>query len=358
MLCPFSENFAGARARFIGAVQAANVEVESFPHGSHGPDGEQLSTDVAWFGSSQATRVVVMISGTHGVEGFYGSATQIAWIQLSEFSRLPRDTAALLIHAINPYGFAWLRRSNEQNVDLNRNWIDFSKPLPTNPGYEELAEDLCPVDWSPESQRATGDRIASWIGAHGLAAYQSAVSSGQWQHPKGLFFGGTRPAWSRETLTEILIGRLKRARRVNILDFHTGLGPFGYAELISDQHPDDASFKRARCWIGASMTSVNGGGSVSSKLQGDCLSAIPGLLPHAIVDAIAIECGIKSIHEVAYALRADAWLHAYGDPSSDEANAIKTLICDAFHSRDPLWQGMAIGQGLAVCRSAIAGLVD
>ena len=29
----------------------------------------------------------------------------------------------VLLHALNPYGFAWLRRVNEHNVDLNRNFL-------------------------------------------------------------------------------------------------------------------------------------------------------------------------------------------------------------------------------------------
>ena len=29
-----------------------------------------------------------------------------------------------MIHALNPFGFAHLRRANEDNVDLNRNFVD------------------------------------------------------------------------------------------------------------------------------------------------------------------------------------------------------------------------------------------
>ena len=33
-----------------------------------------------------------------------------------------------------------------------------------------------------------------------------------------------------------------------------------------------------------------------------------------------------------------------------------TLIRNAFHSDDPTWQGMAVGQGLWACRAAVGGL--
>jgi hypothetical protein len=84
---------------------------------------------------------------------------------------------------------------------------------------------------------------------------------------------------------------------------------------------------------------------------------MPDLLPHALVDAVALECGIRPINEVASALRADAWLHSHGDPLSAEAKPIKTMIRAAFHSDEPMWQGMALGQGLAACQAAQCGLV-
>ncbi len=68
---------------------------------------------------------------------------------------MPKDVAVLHVHAINPYGFAWLRRTNEQNIDINRNWINFDLPLPENPLYEELSDFLCPTDWSAETQAWT-----------------------------------------------------------------------------------------------------------------------------------------------------------------------------------------------------------
>jgi Protein of unknown function (DUF2817) len=130
------------------------------------PNGAALSMDIAWFGDRSASKVFVAFSGVHGVEGFFGSGVQIEWIHRSENRRLPRDTAALLVHAVNPYGFAWLRRTNEDNVDLNRNWIDFDRPLPTNERYEEIAEDLCPPDGSADAQTVADARLASWREHH------------------------------------------------------------------------------------------------------------------------------------------------------------------------------------------------
>ncbi|HEY0746107.1 MAG TPA: M14 family metallopeptidase [Steroidobacteraceae bacterium] len=353
----FSENYVGAREKFIGTARAAGAVVESFLLPERGPDNGELATDIAWLGRPDAPRVLVTTSGTHGVEGFFGSATQIEWLRRAKAAALPKDVAVLHVHAINPYGFAWLRRTNEQNIDINRNWIDFERPLPENSWYDDLSDDLCPADWSNEAQARTGARLAQWIQQHGFASFQQAVSGGQWQHPRGIFYGGTAPSWSRKTFTSIIESKLGDASRVNFIDFHTGLGPYGYAEIIIGRPRGDPGFVRTRSWIGAAARSLYGDGSASAEIKGDGMSVLPALLPHAVVDAIALECGIRPITEVALALRADAWLHAYGDLDSPEAKSIKSILRGAFHSDDLLWQGMALGQGLAACQAAMAGLL-
>jgi hypothetical protein len=157
-------------------------------------------------------------------------------------------------------------------------------------------------------------------------------------------------------LTRIIESKLGAASRVNIIDFHTGLGPYGYAEPIIGRPRDDPGFARTRSWIGAAARSLYGDGSVSAEIKGDGMSVLPALMPHAVVDAVALECGIRPINEVALALRADAWLHAHGDLDSPESKSIKSTLRAAFHSDDLLWQGMALGQGLAACQAAVAGL--
>ncbi len=352
----FGENYVDARKKFIDAARAAEAVIDSFPLIERGPNDAALSTDTAWLGQPDAPKVLVTISGTHGVEGFFGSATQVEWLRRAKGTLLPKDIAILHVHAINPYGFAWLRRTNEHNIDVNRNWIDFTQPLPDSPLYEEISDDLCPTDWSSETQARTGARLLVWIQRHGFPLFQKAVSGGQWKHPAGLFYGGTAPSWSRATLTNIIQTKLGAAARVNLIDFHTGLGPYGYAEPIVGRPREEPAFARTRAWIGAGARSLYGDGAASAEINGDSMSVLPALLPHAVVDAVAMECGIRPINEVALALRADAWLHAHGDLRSPEANSIKSMIRAAFHSDDALWQGMALGQGLAACQAAIAGL--
>jgi hypothetical protein len=354
----FSSDYQEARARFRAAAGDAGGAPDSIAHPERGPDGGDLSTDTAWFGARDAEAVLVMISGTHGVEGFCGSGAQVDWLRRGEASRLPNGVAVLMIHAINPYGFAWLRRVTHENIDLNRNWIDFGAPLPANPGYDELAEAIGPAEWTPAAQAKSFQVLAAYMGAHGMPATQQALSGGQYKHPNGIFYGGQAPAWSRRTQTAIFEAHLKNAGRIGILDYHTGLGPWGYGEPIITDPVGSPGFVRARAWYGAAVTSPSGGSSTSADIVGDGLAAAPHLLAHAEVTGMALEVGVQDLMRVMNALRADAWLHAHGDPLSEAGRAIKTEIRDAFYGDADDWKGMVAGQSLLACKQALAGLAE
>src|SRR5258708_37200548 len=136
----FSESYAEARAKFCSAAADAGGALRSWLNPkAKGPNGELLYLDTARFGPADATNMLVLISSTHGVEGHCGSGAQIAWLRTGGPTKLPNGTGASLIHAINPYGFAWTRRVTEDNVDLNRNFVDHDKGYPRNDGYLAIA---------------------------------------------------------------------------------------------------------------------------------------------------------------------------------------------------------------------------
>jgi len=353
----FSAAYPEARDKFVAAARSAGAALERITNPNLGPDGGAISTDVAWIGPRDAKAVLVMISGTHGVEGFCGSGAQVDWLSRGEAARLPTGVAALLIHAINPYGFAWLRRVSEENVDLNRNWVDFDgPPPPLNPGYEALRESFGPAEWTEESRAATAKVIGAYMAEHGQKALAAAASSGQYTDPKGIYFGGHAPTWARRTQTAIFAEYLGKAARVGVLDYHTGLGPWGFAEQIILEGGQDPAYKRAARWFGMGLASIADGKSASAELVGDGLAAAPQLLPHAEVTGIAMEYGTVSPARVLYALRADNWLHTRGDPTGPEAPPIKAQIREAFYGDRADWKGMVAGQSLLVTRQAIAGL--
>ena len=362
----FANDFGTAREYFLEAAHELSAEVASYAHPLRGPHDEALTTDVAWLGRRDAPRVLVMVSGTHGVEGYCGSGAQVDWLRRKESDRLPKDTAALLVHAINPYGFAWSRRVTHENVDLNRNWIDFSTALPESPGYDEIADLVAPVEWNASSRSRLYAGAKSYDETKGERAFQKSVAGGQYTHPNGLFYGGTKPTWSRETLTTIFNERLSEAEAVGIIDYHSGLGPWGYGELISTAAADSPDFLRAREWYGervvttvappstASSSSI--AKSSSTAIGGDWVGAAPELLEGATVTGIALEFGTLEVPQVLDALVADNWLHAHGDLDSPEGLAIKAQLRAAFYPDSDLWRGMILGQSLVACRQAVLGL--
>lgn len=355
---PFSPDFATSRQRFIEQARSCGAGVDTWDYPLRGPGGEPLGTDVAWIGPLEADRVLVMVSGTHGVEGFCGAGAQIDWLRRGEAARLPPGTAAMLVHAINPWGFAWLRRVTHENVDLNRNFIDFSQPLPERPRYDEIAAALCPEEWTEASRAQSMAALQAAIGHMGFPTFVEAVSAGQYGHPRGLFFGGMSPCAARATLESILTTRLRHAGRVALIDFHSGLGSPGHGELMMSAAPGSEALARARRWYGGLVTPVGATGSASAALAGDWLAAAPALLPHAEVTGIAIEFGTVSPLQVLEALRADNWLHAHGEATASPAHPVKKAMLAAFFPDDATWQGMVLGQSLAVARQAVAGLQE
>ena len=343
-------------ARFRAAADVQGAALERHEHGPHGPDGDALAIDVALLGSTAADTVLVVMSGTHGVEGFAGSACQVHWLESGGVeAATDAGLGVLLVHALNPYGFAWVRRVNEDNVDLNRNCVDFSAALPENPGYDELADALVPERWDQETQDVTTARVLDYASRHGFPALQAAISGGQYRHPAGLFFGGAKPSWSREILHEVVDTHLGRRSRVAVIDLHTGLGPFGVGELLGPR-PMTPTWERARSWYGE-LTTPGEAESVSAAVSGDVLDGIERQLPDDVeYTPAAIEWGTVDVVEVLQALRGDAWLHAHGDPNGSDAAPIKAALRAAFAPDDPEWARLVGVRFEEVVGQAVAGL--
>ena len=352
----FASTYSEAREKFLGACHGAGLVPETFDHPDKGPAGESLHADAVWIGPEDAERVLVLSSGTHGVEGFCGSGVFVGWLVERLFRDVPEGTAVLLIHAVNPYGFAWLRRVNEDNVDLARNWLDFSRPLPENPGYLVLADAIAPRDWDGPERRDADRRLAEYRATHGHAAFLAAVVGAQFSHPDGLFFGGHTVSWSRR-VHEALGGKhLGRARHVGLIDFHTGLGPYGYGEPICFYPRTTATARRLRDWYGDSLTQPDEGNSTMPPVHGLLYPGYEAMLPHAQVTGIPIEFGAYAFDAVIEALRADNWVHLHGDPLSREGKEIKAAIRKAFYPDKDDWKEMIRFRGNQVIRQALAGL--
>lgn len=352
----FAGTYAQARVKFLEAAATAGLAIESHPHPEPGREGEPLAMDVALDGAADAERLLIVSSACHGVEGYCGSGVQVFALHDAEWREQARTqgVAVLYIHALNPYGFSHLRRVTHENVDLNRNFHDFSRPLPVNDAYREVHPLLLPAVWPPGPENAQA--VAAFIATRGEAAWQAAISGGQHEFPDGLFFGGTEPTWSNRTLRSVLRQHGRHARRMAWIDLHTGLGPNGHGERILACRDDAAALSRARAWWGPDVTSIYDGSSTSAFLTGLMWTAIYDECPQAAYTGIALEFGTQPILDVMDALRAEQWLHLHPEAPAALGARIRQQMIEAFYTDTDAWKGQIVSQARQALFQAVQGL--
>ena len=352
----FSQSYGEAREKFLAAADAADLDAVSHPHPMLGRDGEALAMDVVRDGAADAASLLIVSSACHGVEGFCGSGVQTALLHDTAWRRAAADAgvAVLYIHALNPYGFSWWRRTTHENVDLNRNFHDFSQPLPHNTAYDELASAIVPPSWPPSDEvNAITLRYAQ---QHGPAKLQEAVSGGQYEHPQGIFYGGHNPTWSNVTLRHVLQEQATRCVRLGWIDLHTGLGPAGVGERIFACRDDAAALARARAWWGDEVTSIYDGSSTSAPLQGLMWLAAYEECPQAEYTGIALEYGTWPLTQMIDALRAEQWLENHPETPDALRTQIKQQMRDAFYIDTDDWKAQVVEQAVDAAHGALRGL--
>lgn len=354
----FSHDYGQARQKFLDAAARRGLTVESHVLPMPGARGETLATDVVRVGPANASKMLVTLSGVHGVEGFCGSAIQTGMLLLDPADRTDdlHDTAVLHVHAVNPFGFSHLRRVTQENVDLNRNFVDFSEPLPVNAGYAEIHELLLPPRWPPHAEVEAA--LAAYRDRHGARGLQRAIGLGQHAFADGMFFGGRGPTWSNDTFRAILRRHAPNVRQLASIDIHTGLGPYGVGERIFASFDEDpAVLARGERWWG-DLTSVTAGTSTSIPLTGPIQTALTEECPRAQHVGICLEYGTWPSERVTGALRAEHWLHRHGHTDVAQSAAIKQELKDAFYPDAADWKLAVWQQGSQACRRALDGLQE
>jgi len=355
----FAASYVQARAKFLEATAAAGLAIESLPHPLPGLEGEALALDLAREGPPDAERLLILSSGCHGVEGHGGSGVQVAALHDAEWRAhaQAQGVALLYLHALNPHGFSFGRRVTHEGVDLNRNFVDFSQPLPVNADYRELHAWLLPERWPPGAFNQL--RTLRYLTTRGKAALQAAITRGQYEFPDGLFFGGHAPSWSNLALRQLLREHGRPARRIAWIDLHTGLGQSGVGERIFAGAPQDTeALRRARTWWGGQLTSTHDGSSSSAQLSGEMWNALYEECPQAEYTGIALEFGTLPPLEVMQALRADHWLARHPEAPAELARQIRQQMREAFYCDTEAWKVQLVSQARQVLFEAVDGLAS
>ena len=352
----FAGKYAEARQNFKKACDYAGVASIPFPHPLNGPDGISLSTDVAEIGAESPKRLLILNSGIHGVEGFSGSAALVDWLTRGAAKNVPTDTRVVLIHALNPFGFAWLTRVNEDNVDINRNFVtDFSTVKENNP-YQRIHCQLFP-EYSEQHETIDLDRAAieklldKMIRKYGKLSMQSAVCTGQYQYPGGIFYGGRDSTWSRNIFTKIVTKNLNNVTTAFLVDFHTGLGPYGVPELIAR-----TPLGELESGFRDSVTSALTGNAIGPKLAGSIGQGIFELAGGSTVYSLTAEFGTYGIKRVLSSLILDNWHTGRRGRISDPCDPVKMEIKECFCPDDIRWKTRVLERSRFIIEDALTAL--
>jgi len=326
------KDYQTSRARFIELAIFAGAVMESHEIDALGPSGESLSVDIAALTSSNDERLIILTSGVHGVEG--------------------PGTGIVLIHATNPWGFAHIRRVNENNVDLNRNFLDFTAPgASSHPQYAELDPVI-----NPQVAPSIAGEISYWFNAmkqiisnRGVSKLFKPIAEGQYDYPKGVFYGGSTVEQSCLLLQSLVLKYANKVDRISILDVHSGLGPFAVATLIGNVNV--VTKEKRLQWLSThfdnriilddqSDNTYNANGSFSQW----CRQAFAD--KHYLF--LCIEIGTVNPIKLFSALRRENQAHHWAADNSNIYRKSKRALFKVFAPRNSDWRNRSISEGLKV----------
>ncbi len=350
----FSPDYLTARSRFREAARACKASLEAHAISARGPEGEELTIDAALLGPADAARAVIVSSGLHGAEGPFGSAVQLALLEKLS-SDGPPPIRAVLLHGLNPYGFAWRRRWNENNIDLNRNWLRPGEPFRGSP---PLYARLDPI-FNPKSAPGPLDpftlKIALAAVRFGVLAIRQALPAGQYDYPRGLFFGGHGPAETQAVVRAHLGRWVGSAGEILHLDFHTGLGRFGTYRLLLEP----AGREGQEPWFHArfgqeNVSAVAASSGPAYPTRGSWGSWCAHALPGRTYRFATAEFGTYGPIRVLAALGLENRAHFYCRPGSPQLDRAKRRLLEVFCPSSRRWRERVVEQGLAILEEGLA----
>lgn len=338
----FSDNYSLARKRFIDAGRSAGAVMSQIVINERGPFGELLSIDIAWLGTLSPKRVLLHTSGVHGVEGFAGSAIQLKL--LKDPPQPPEGSAIIFVHILNPYGMAWLRRYNETNVDLNRNF----RFRPNDWSEKSLAYAQLDSFLNPTKQRFLDSFLVQSlynVFRFGMDELRETIPKGQNYNPKGLFYFGNQLEEGPNLFHRWIKEHLSSIKSLIVIDVHTGLGKLGQESLFHKTTITNSELlsKKLNRQL---QTGHSSEGKLAYTFNGGHSEIYMRLNHGCRVDFITQEFGTYPNLYVLQALRDENRSHHLGGtPRNDRT---KLRLKEAFSPRLPAWQSKVVGDGVSL----------
>jgi hypothetical protein len=338
----FPASYLESRRAFLGLLQGVEAELWQFRCPESGPDDEELFFDVARIGPSEATKLLVLSTGLHGVEGPVG----LPMLQLAcqDYARqLAPDVGLLIMHAMDPFGFAWSRRQDHEGIDLNRNFL-----LPheaydgASSGYRDLERILNPP--SPPRWDGFALRAALRVLTMGLGPLKQAIVEGQYEFPRGLFYGGGHPSWTQTILSEHWASWIGAASDVMHLDVHSGLGPWGHLQLLGTPPNNSTERNRLLACFSQHARDFTTERPVHYHTRGElgrwCQHHLPGIDYRYFCAEFGTYGPFKTLGSLRQELRNWEWGRLEDRPSSAQAAQLREIFCP----RDKNWRRRVVEQ--------------
>jgi hypothetical protein len=234
----FAETYEANRAKFRALLSVVQKLWPSAEPGKHQICAEEdLSIDtIEARPRHNCKRLVIISTGLHGIEGYIGAAAQHLFVAEHIGQLTPENTGLLLIHAINPWGMKYHRRVNENNVDLNRNFLfeDPGSAEEVNPAYNRALKLLNPT----KPLRSAGSPffylcLINKMLTMGPAIFREAVLYGQYRYPYGLYYGGSGFELSAKVVNDLYATAARDYQRILHIDMHSGYGPRDQMTLVN-----------------------------------------------------------------------------------------------------------------------------
>ena len=228
----YSDSFHSSYEEVRAHLQSltAGLGVDIFSHAIDEQEGLYIDSFYLPCTENQ-TNLIVLTTGVHGMEGYIGAVMLDVFFNEIYPSLDTADTGVLVVANVNPYGMKYFRRYNENNVDLNRNFIlDWdSFDLASNKEYPKVDTFLGPTGkignalWHEVGFYLSLGKTAITDGADTIS---DALLTGQYEYPQGVYYGGSGDEASTVYLKDVF-SRCLDSGYENIIhiDLHSGYGP-------------------------------------------------------------------------------------------------------------------------------------
>ena len=224
----FYDSYEQIRAHLRELTGQLGVEISSYAI----DEGDDLYIDSFYLPSTAEKRnLIVLTTGVHGMEGYIGSVMLDVFFQEVYPTLDTTHTGVLVVANVNPYGMKYYRRYNENNVDLNRNFIlDWdSFDLSSNKEYPKVDTFLGPTGKMGNAlwhEAGFYLRLGKTAITDGAGTISDALLTGQYEYPQGVYYGGTGDEASTVYLKDVFSRCLDSAyENIVHIDIHSGYGP-------------------------------------------------------------------------------------------------------------------------------------